>query len=294
MSFNQLLSKICLVLLIVTWLASPPVAMCQDSSTMIAPLVLIEPCSPAGAGIRQNGSDSQTSSTPDLLASKNVDEETLVRQVEAVGRNCDKGAVEPLIDLLPTPSLRVRMAVIESLGRLGDPVAVDPLVQIVNTESNLVRRVIARTLLSIRRGISRSAALNWIANSSNKLRDEEDLRLRGSVILSLNELNDNSTNRKAIMFLFSYQQSADSNVVRIADEIMSKIPATRNGARELIGIAKHSNDPTIRIWACSWIGRLRLTVGREVLTETAEKDISPLVRSAAAEALKLIATPGKQ
>ena len=287
---NCLLHKSFFILLLGTWQVFPPVVSGQGSKPAIAPIVLIEPCPPAVA--RENGGETLASSTPDLLTSKNVDEDTLIKRVNAVGRDCDRGAVEPLIELLGSSSERVRIAVIETFGRLNDPVAIDPLVQIIKTESNLVRMTIARTLLSIRSARARNFALNAIANPSNVLRDEEDLRLRGSVILSLNELNDNATNRKAILCLFSYLLSTDSNMVKIAEEIMSKIPATRNGTRELIGIAKHSNDPEIRIWACTWLGRLSLTAGREVLAETAQKDISPKVRSAAAEALRLIAARG--
>ena len=284
-----LLNKCCLLLMVGLWQSPSPARMGEGSFAEITPMTLIKPCAESGPEAPQGQDGTKMARILEQLAQKDLDEDKASKLVESLGQGCDKAAVEPLIDLLlGGPSEKVRLSVVEALGRLGSPDAIGPLNNIVSSENNTVRWAIARTLLSMTSGNGRSVALNSIANPANELKDEADLRLRGSVILTLNELANTAYNRKAILFLYNYMQSTNPNIVRTAEEVMSQLPATRNGSRELIGILKHSNTPQVRVWVCSWLGRLRITESREMLIETAEKDISQPVRTAAAEALKLL------
>ncbi|NBO64994.1 MAG: HEAT repeat domain-containing protein [Acidobacteria bacterium] len=270
------------------WQSAPPAQSITSGPGEIRALALLEPCPEFGA---ETPTSQKTSQATAELSRKDLSQDSLLRLAAGLGNSCDRSAIDPLIDLLGHSSEDVRVAVIEALGRIGSPDGVGPLSLIVNTESNRVKLAIARTLLSVRRGNARAMALNYVASPAIELRDEEDMRIRGSVILTFNELTNNSFNQKAIIFLRNYLSLPDPKMVKIAEEVMRKLPETRNGKRELIGILKHRNDPQIRVWVCSWLGRLQIVEGRDALTEAAEKDVSPLVRTAAVEALKSIDRP---
>ena len=273
----------CLLMLIVGVLQSDrPGGSPRLEKSEITPIDLLEPCA-APQGGAQSGS--QVAALLNRLKTDNPPEEVLIEQVASLGRSCDSSAVDPLIDLLSNPSFRVRMAAIEALGRLNDPAAVISLSLLASSENSQARLAIARTLLSIGKGNARSVALNSIVSPGNELKGEEDMRLRGRVVLTLNNLTNNAFNRKAILFLHTYLNSTDAMVVRIAEETLRQLPATRNGSREMLGIIRNSSSPLIRAWMCSWIGRLQIGEGREVLAQTAEKDLNEKVRAAAAEAL---------
>lgn len=276
----------CLLLLIVGVLQSErPGGSSRVEKLEITPIDLLQPCSAPEAGAQ---SGSQVAALLNRLKTDNPPEEVLIEQVASLGRSCDSSALDPLLDLLSNPSIRVRLAAIEALGRLNDPAAVMSLAVLVSSESDQVRLAIARTLLSINKGNARSVALNSIASPGNALKGEEDMRLRARVVLTLNDLTNNAFNRKAILFLHVYLNSTDAMVVRIAEETLRQLPATRNGSREMLGIIRNSSSPLIRAWMCSWIGRLKIVEGREVLAQTAEKDSNEKVRAAAAEALTML------
>ena len=252
------------------------------SAQTIAPIALLEQCV-------EMKSDGRIEESISLGMNGARDEAARIGAIELLGRSCDRRAIEPLNGLLGDASPRIRIAVIEALGRLGDPGSVDPLIEQINGASNEVMLALVRTLISFKVHTARNAVVNFITSPNRPVTGEADMRVRGIAILTLNELTNNVYNRKPIGFLFEFQQSKDPAVARIAEETISKLPTTRNGARELVGILKNNHIPMIKVWVCEWIGRLRLSEGRDALTEAAANDRNPAVHEAATNALKLIA-----
>ena len=255
----------------------------------VAPIPLLEQCA-------EMKSDGRVEESIGLSQNSARDEASRVGAIELLGRSCDQRAVEPLIGLLGDASPRIRVAVIEALGRIGDPTSVEPLIEQMEGASHEVLAGLARTLISFKVHTARNAVVNFIASPNrpfggpvtSPIKSEDDMRLRGAAILTLNELTNTSYNRKSIGFLFEFQQSKDPAVARVAAETIAKLPTTRNGTRELIGILKNNHIPMIKAWVCQWIGRLRLIEGREALAEVVANDRSPEVHEAATAALKIL------
>lgn len=246
----------------------------------IAPLPLIETC-------RGRQSQPQTPQLIEQIAKSAGDEKSLINLIEQLGKSCDTDAIDPLIAQLNNPSPRVRIAAIEGLGRSGDQLAYEPLFNILLTESDEVRPAIIRSMLSLQIHQSRAAVLNMYTHPlANPVKGPADMRLRGVAILTFNELNNTQYNAKAIGFLHSFMNSDQPEIVNIASEILTRLPKTRHGAREMIGIVKNNHIPMIRIWMCEWLGRLKVGEARAVLEQTAASDSDQKMRVAAAEALK--------
>ena len=259
----------------------------------VASIPLLEQC----AEMKSNG---RIEESLELSRNSARDEASRVGAIELLGKSCDQRAVEPLIGLLGDASPRIRVAVIEALGRIGDPESVRPLIGQIDGASYEVLASLTRTLISFKVHDARLAVVNLIVGLSRpiggsisgpmaiQITSEDDMRLRGAAVLTINELTNNIYNRKAIQILLAFQQSKDPAVARIAAETIAKLPATRSGTRELIGILKKNNTPIVKVWVCHWIGRLRLTEGREALAEVAANDRNAEVREAATAALRIL------
>lgn len=252
----------------------------QTFSQEVAPLPLIEQC-------HERQSSPQTTLLIEQIANWKGDEAPLVALIERLGKSCDTGALDPLIGLLNHQSPRVRIAAIEGLGRSADPLAVEALINVLMAESDEVRPALIRSMLSLQYHQSRVALLNMFTHPlSNPVKGTVDMRLRGVAILTFNELNNTQYNAKAVGFLHTFLQSDQPEIVEIARETMTRLPQTRHGIREMIGFIKNNNVPTMRIWMCEWLGRLKIGEARAVLEQTASSDPNKNARAAAAEALK--------
>ena len=248
----------------------------------IAPLPLLDQCQ-----VRQ--SNPQTAALVSQLGKSVGDEARLVELIDQLGKTCDASAVDPLVGMLSSQSTKVRIAAIEALGRSADQEAIDPLINILLVENDEVRLTIVRSMLSLQFQKARAAALNMFTHPlSNPVKGEADMRVRACAILTFNQLNNTMYNQKAIGFLHTFMQSSNPEIVRIATETLTKLPQTRNGAREMIGIIKNNNIPMIRIWMCEWLGKLKIVEARAALEEIAASDPNQTARATAAEALKRI------
>ena len=248
----------------------------------IAPLPLLEQC-------QVGQSTPLPAALIEQLGKSAGDEATLVDLIDRVGKACDPGAIDPLVGMLGNQSTKVRIAAIEALGRSGNQEAIDPLINILLTESDEVRPAIVRSMLSLQFQKARAAALNMFTHPlSNPVKGAADMRVRASAILTFNQLNNTMYNQKAIGFLHTFMQSNDPEVVRIATETMTRLPQTRNGTREMIGLVKNNHIPMIRIWMCEWLGKLKIVEARSALEQVAAHDPNLTARAVATEALKKI------
>lgn len=249
----------------------------------LAPLPLLEQCA-------ERRADGDISALVSELGNRSAGEAARVATIGKLGQSCAAGAVGEAQGLLGDPAPAVRAAAIEALGRLGDPESIDPLIdQIgqIGVGPPEVGVALVRSLISFKSNKARSAVVNGIIHPLNRpVVGEGDMRIRAIALLTLNELPNTAYNRKSIGFLFEIQQSKDPAVVKIAEEALGLLPKTRNGAREMVGIIRNNNIPSIRTWMCQWIGKLGIEEGRESLTEIAASDPNQQTRAAAAEALK--------
>ncbi len=219
------------------------------------------------------------------------DKDPRVREQSALGagRSCDKRAVEPLIELLKDSDPAVRRAAVEALGKLGDADAIQPLGEMIGDQDWQVRQTLISALVSFNDSTAKSLVVNGISNAYGaEATDPNDMRVRCSAILTLNQLNNPVYSRKPILFLYSYLQSSNDPIRRIAEQTMIELKNTRNGSIELIALLKQSQNPEIRCWSAQWIGKLKIENGREALQDIAANDRNQKVRAAATEALKAL------
>ena len=209
--------------------------------------------------------------------------------IRTLGQSCDQRAVEPLIDLLGAPSIPVRVAAVEALGQLGSLDSLDPLFARVFDPSVEVRLALISSLASFQRQSARNMVLTGLAHPGEKeITQEEEMRLRGIAILTLNQLNDTTFSRKAITILQVLQNTKYPALQAIVEQTLAALPGTRHGTREMISILKTHSAPIMRIWAIQWLGKMRLAEGRDALAEAAANDRDQHVREEAAAALKLL------
>ncbi|MGH9838886.1 MAG: HEAT repeat domain-containing protein [Blastocatellia bacterium] len=222
-----------------------------------------------------------------ITALKEKEAQKRVKAAEALGKSCDARAVEPLIAAVKDQEPAVRIAVVEALGGLGDRGVIELLIDAASGEDWRVRAALVRTLASFQVHQSSNAALNVLTNPGDKTVTEEgDLRARCLGILMINQLRDVRFSRKAIGFLFSFLDSPDPALRRIAEETALELKNTRNGYHELIGILKQHNHPDFRRKAAYWLGRFNLEAARDALAEAATGDRDASVQKVAKEALE--------
>lgn len=262
----------------------------------IAPRALITQCAslaPIGPGGEPKGD--AISEALGVARDQDAADKARVAMVGRLAESCSVRAVQPLIRLLRDPSLAVRVAAIEGLGRLGDPEAIDFLAEQALDESVEIRLALIGTLSSFRQQKAKSTVLNSIAHPGGKTIEREDeLRVRGIAILTLNQLIDNTYCYKAITFLHDFGDTTSPSLLAIVDEIFAALPQTRNGTREMIGILKRHSSPMMRIWMAQRLGKLRVVEARDALAEVAAGDRDAKVKTEAEAALKMIDEAAKK
>lgn len=221
-----------------------------------------------------------------IAALKDKDPQKRVEAAKALAKACDKRATEPLITAIGDENLTVKVAAVESLGQLGDQEAIDPLTEAIPDADWRVRLAMIRTLASFQVYRASNAALNLLTNPGDKkITDENDLRVRCIGILTINQLRDVRFSRKAISFLFVFQDHERSEFRRIAEETGLELRHTRNGYHELAGILKQHTVADFRRKAAYWLGKFGTEEARSVLQEAAANDKDPSVQKAAKDAL---------
>lgn len=222
-----------------------------------------------------------------VLALKSSDAKARAQAAQQLAAACDSRGVDPLIDLLKDPDTSVRIAAVDALGKLGDPVSIQPMIDTVAEQNSQVRMAMISAFASFKVFLARNAIVNHIANPSGAdISDDADMRVRCAAILTACQLKDVAHSRKSILFLYDFLQSKHENIRKLAEQTMYELKHTRNGATEMAGILKQSNDPMLRRWAATWIGRIGLEGARGALEEAAATDSDPSVKQLAAESLK--------
>lgn len=223
-----------------------------------------------------------------IAALKDKDSRKRIEAARTLGGLCDKRATEALMVAFSDNDLAVRVAVIEALGQLGDQEAIDPLLEAIPDQEWQVRWAMIRTLASFQVYRSNNAVLNLLTNpGEKKITDENDLRVRCLGILTVNQLRDVRFSRKAITFLFAFQDHERPEFRRIAEETGLELRNTRNGYHELAAILKQHSIPDFRRKAAYWLGKFGTEEARAVLKEVAANDKDPGVQKAAQDALAI-------
>lgn len=250
-------------------------------STSLKPQPFYEQCAELKTGADSDGVMRQIAALKDKMASNRA------QAAQQLSQACDQRAVEPLIDALQDEDAQVRIAAITALGKLGDTRAVQPLGELVNDKDWRVRMALISALVSFKAFIARNTVLNGIANPSGvDITDEDDMRVRATAILTVNQLKDVQYSRKAILFLYNFLNSPHAPIRQLAEQAMFELKHTRNASTELAAILKNDHNPELRRWAALWIGKLAMEANRELLQAAAANDTEPRVRQAAADALK--------
>ncbi|MEO6727243.1 MAG: HEAT repeat domain-containing protein [Blastocatellia bacterium] len=222
-----------------------------------------------------------------ISALKSQDAKSRAQAAKQLSQSCDSRSVDPLIDALADSDSDVRIATIEALGKLGDPNSVQSIIDVVASSDWRVRMAMISAFASFKTFLARNAIVNQIANPSGAdITDENDMRVRCAAILTACELKDVSHSRKSILFLYGFQQSKHDNIRKLADQTLFELKNSRNGATEMGAILKQNNNPVLRRWAATWIGKIKLEGARDALQEAAANDADASVRQLAAEALK--------
>ena len=236
-----------------------------------------------------SGTSSDDATSRAITSLKDQDPKVRIPAAQVLSQSCDKRAIEPLTDLLQDQDPMVRIAAVEALGKLGDPESVRSMSEIITDKDWGVRMALVRSLGSFKMSLARGLVLNGIANPSGaEITDPDDMRVRCTAILTVNQFTDVVYSRKAVFFLYTFLRSKYEPIRRLAEETMFALKDTRNGPTEFIAILKQNDNPELRRWAAYWIGRAGIEKGREALTEAATKDRDEIVKKAAVEAIKAL------
>lgn len=260
-------------------------AACANAqSTQVKPLPIYEPCASLATG-----TDAGDAVAKALAALKSQDTKARIQAAQQLSQACDKRAVDPLLDLLSDKENSVRVAAAEAIGRLGDQDSVQPMIDVLGVQPIEVKTAMVSALASFPGFKGRNAVVNQVANPSGaEITDDADMRLRCVAILTACQLKDVSHSRKSILFLFDFLNSKQPNVRSLAEQTLLELKNTRNGQTEMMAIMKQSNNPVLRRWAATWIGKIGFTGVREALQEAVANDSDAEVKRLAAESLKQI------
>jgi HEAT repeat protein len=261
------------------WMLS---AYAQAQPLAIKPQPIYEQCSSLVTGAAAADAVARA-----VIALKDKDAAKRALAAQQLATACDSRAVEPLIEALKDEDAQVRVAAVTTLGKLGDKSSVESLIELIGDKDWRVRLALVSALASLKSSRARILMLNGLANVNGGAPDDEnDLRVRCVAALTINQLNDTSYSRKAVMFVYNALQNPHAGVRKMAEQTMYALKDTRNGATELFAILKIDRNPTLRRWAALWIGKIGFERGREVLEQAAANDADAGVKQAAAEALK--------
>lgn len=257
-------------------------ACAKAQPTPIKSLPVYEPCPALAAGTAADDAVAKS-----IAALKSQDAKARVQAAQQLSQACDKRAVDPLLDLLSDKETSVRVAAAGALGKLGDQDSIQPMIDLLGEQSFEVKRAMVSALASFPGFKGRNAIVNQVANPSGaEITDDADMRLRCEAILTACQLKDVSHSRKSILFLFDFLNSKHANIRALAEQTLMELKNTRNGQTEMVAIMKQSNNPMLRRWAATWIGKIGFTGAREALLEAADGDKDPEVKRLAAESLK--------
>jgi len=222
-----------------------------------------------------------------IAALKEKDPNARAQAAAQLGKSCDARAVEPLLDLLRDEDPTARAAAVEAIGRLGANESLFPLLEMsVNEKDWRVRLAMISSLASFKSVRARGALLNAIANPGGEdISDINDMYVRCSAILTINQFMDVGFSRKAILFLHGFLNSRHSTTRQMAEQTLYELKNTRNAAAEFRGLLKNNNNPELRRWTAEWMGKIGFENTSEVLTEAAANDPDPKVKQAASAAL---------
>src|SRR5215510_4486198 len=222
-----------------------------------------------------------------IAALKNNDAKSREQAAAALGKSCDARALDPLYDLLKHEDPMTRIAAIEALGRLGDNGSVAPMVDLIFVEKDWrVRLALVDSLISFKSSAARSAVLNGIANPNGEdISDVNDLFVRCTAVLSVNQLFAVNYSRKAILFLRFFLTSKYPTTRQMAEQTLYELKKTRNAASEFRALLKIETNPEFRRFAAEWIGKIGFDGCLDALSEAAANDADPRVKQAAAASL---------
>ncbi|MFZ4627757.1 MAG: HEAT repeat domain-containing protein [Blastocatellia bacterium] len=278
------------VLLITCLLTTSWAAVSRPVQPAIAPVAIPKQCESLTTGSPEDAIAHDLASLA-LPQSEAKTEETL-RQLAG---SCDTRAVMALIARLGASSLSTRLAAIDGLGRLGGQESAEALLEQLSDPTPQIRLALIPAMVAFPESRMRINVLNLIARGNpQEIETPEKAALTGVAMLTLNQLIDTSFNRKAILFQFELEQAGIPAIQPTVASSMSGLTKTRNGVRELIGILKKHNAPVIRVWAATWLGKLRVEEAREALQNTAANDQNSGVKDAAAAALRELDQPRVQ
>lgn len=252
----------------------------SPSSTPVRALPLYEQCASL---------QTSEAATAAIAALKDKDSQKRIKAAETLAKSCDSRATAELLAAIKDEAVSVRVAAIEALGKLGDREAIDPLIELIEGADWQMRMALVRTLASFQVYRSNNAVLNSLTNlGDKKITEENDLRVRCQGILTVNQLRDVRFSRKAISFLFTFQDHEKPDFRRIAEETGLELRNTRNGYHELAAILKQHNIPDFRRKAAYWLGKFSTDEARAALEDAAANDKDPGVVRAAKDALKVV------
>ena len=227
--------------------------------------------------------------TAAIAGLKDKDSQKRIKAAEALAKSCDSRATAALLTATKDEDANVRVKAIEALGKLGDREAIDPLIELIEGADWQIRMALVRTLASFQVYRSNNALLNALTNPGDKkITEENDLRVRCLGILTVNQLRDVRFSRKAIGFMFTFQEHERQDFRRIAEETALELRNTRNGFHELAAILKQHNFPDFRRKAAFWLGKFSTDEARSALEDAAANDKDPSVVRAAQDALKVV------
>ncbi len=222
-----------------------------------------------------------------IAALKDKDSQKRIKAAETLAKSCDSRATAALLAATKDEDVSVRVAAIEALGKLGNREAIDPLIELIEGANWQTRMALVRTLASFQVYRSNNSVLNQLTNPGDKkITEENDLRVRCLGILTVNQLRDVRFSRKAIGFLFMFQDHERPDFRRIAEDTGLELRNTRNGFHELAAILKQHNFPDFRRKAAYWLGKFSTDEARAALEDAAANDKDPSVKRAAQDALK--------
>lgn len=274
--------KVILVVCFSAWLWLGA-ACAKAQSVPVKSLPIYEPCPSLSVGASQNDAVAKS-----IAALKSQDAKTRIQAAQQLSKACDKRAVDPLLDVLSGDTeASVRVAAAEALGKLGDQESVQPMVDVLGGQTIEVKTAMVSAFASFPGFKGRNAVVNQVANPSGAdITDEADMRLRCAAILTACQLKDVSHSRKSILFLSDFLNSQHPNIRALAEQTLLELKNTRNGETEMIAIMKQSNNPVLRRWAATWIGKIGFTGAREALQEAAATDSDAQVKQVAEDSLK--------